>query len=576
MTIYSIIIQILTLTGALVLFLYGMKVMSESLQKLAGRNMRKILARITSKPSRGILTGFLITSLIQSSSATTVLLVSFVNAGLVSFAESIGIIFGANIGTTITAWLISLVGLGNQLSIYSIILPLVALSLPLFFSYNNKNKARADFIIGFAMLFIGILFFRENLPEIDENSAIFQSLNVYNYRFVNILLFIGLGILVTIIFQSSSATITLTMVLAMEGWLPFSAALAMVIGENIGTTVTALVAAIMANRSARRTALAHLLFNVIGFLWVLPFIGIIADAIQTGMKELNIPEANMVPFGVSIFHSSFNIVNVILLTIFFKPFKNLCLALMPNGSGVNEVFTLRYINNSLLSTSELSIFQVRKEIAHMGSQVSYLFSMVPDLLLEKKENKFAKKFRKLQKGEETIDEMEVEIAGYITKLSEVELSELGNMRIKTMLKIIDHLESIADLCYQMALTIKKKKEANAWFTQELRNNLAREWDLIEKSLNLMVNNLGKDYHEVEIAEAEDIENDINHMRSELKKAYLEEINREKLPYKTGIFYNDLLSHSEKAGNYAYSINMAMYLDDKQKSAKVMDTKQQKK
>mgnify|MGYP006285448291 CR=1 FL=1 len=576
MNIYSILIQILTLTGALVLFLYGMKVMSESLQKLAGRNMRNILARITSKPSRGILTGFLITSLIQSSSATTVLLVSFVNAGLVSFAESIGIIFGANIGTTITAWLISFVGLGNQLSIYSIILPLVALSLPFFFSYNNKNKARAEFVIGFAMLFIGILFFRENLPEIDKNSEIFQSLNLYDSSFVNTLIFIGLGILVTIIFQSSSATITLTMVLAMEGWLPFSAALAMVVGENIGTTVTALVAAIMANRSARRTALAHLLFNVIGLLWVLPFIGIIAETIQSAMQGFNIQPSHLVPFGVSVFHTSFNIVNVILLTIFLKPFKNLCLMLMPGGNGMNEVFTLKYINNSLLSTSELSILQVRKEIAHMGKQVSMLFSMVPDLLLEKKEKKFAKKFRKLQKGEETIDEMEIEIAGYITKLSEMELSEQGNMRIKTMLKIIDYLESIADLCFQMALTIMKKKEANAWFTQELRNNLAKEWELIEKSLNLMVHNLDKDYLDVEIDEAERIENEINRTRSELKKAYLEEINREKLPYKTGVYYNDLLSLSEKVGNYAYSINMAMYRDDQYKSMKFSEKKQQKK
>lgn len=576
MNIYSIIIQILTLTGALVLFLYGMKVMSESLQKLAGRNMRNILARITSKPSRGILTGFVITSLIQSSSATTVLLVSFVNAGLVSFTESIGIIFGANIGTTVTSWLISFVGLGNQLSIYSIILPLVALSLPLFFSYNNKNKARAEFVIGFAMLFIGILFFRENLPEIDKNSAIFQSLNLYHSSFINTFIFIGLGILVTIIFQSSSATITLTMVLAMEGWLPFSAALAMVVGENIGTTVTALVAAIMANRSARRTALAHLLFNVIGLLWVLPFIGVIADTIQTAMQGFNIQPSNLVPFGVSVFHSSFNLVNVILLTIFLKPFKNLCLMLMPGSNGMSEVFTLKYINNSLLSTSELSILQVRKEIAHMGKQVSMLFLMVPDLLLEKKEKKFAKKFRKLQKGEETIDEMEIEIAGYITKLSEVELSEQGNMRIKAMLKIIDYLESIADLCFQMALTIMKKKESNAWFTQELRNNLAKEWELIEKSLNLMVHNLEKDYLEVEVDEAERVENEINRTRSELKKAYLEEINREKLPYKTGVYYNDLLSLSEKVGNYAYNINMAMYRDNQHKSMKYSEKKQQKK
>ncbi len=570
MSFFDIIIQILTLTGALVLFLYGMKVMSESLQKLAGRNMRNILARITSKPSRGILTGFLITGLIQSSSATTVLLVSFVNAGLVSFTESLGIIFGANIGTTITAWLITVVGLGNQLGIYSIILPLVALSLPLFFSYNNKNKARAEFVIGFAMLFIGILFFKENLPVIDEDSALFQRLDLFHNSLLNNLMFIGLGILITIIFQSSSATITLTMVLATEGWFPFSAALAMVIGENVGTTATANVAAIMANRSARRTAMAHFVFNVVGMLWVLPFIGVISGWLETVMGSMQINGENFVPFGISIFHTSFNILNAILLVMLFKPFKNLCLWLLPNGNGVNEVFTLKYIDNALLSTSELSILQVRKEIAYMGKQASMLFNMVPDMLLEKKEKKFAKKFRKLQKGEEIIDEMEIQIAGYITKVSESELSELGKKRIKAMLKIIDHLETIADLSFQMSLTLLKKREANAWFTQELRNNLAKEFDLIEKSLNLMVANLEKDYLDVHIEEAEQIENEINETRSELKKAYLEEIKREKLPYKTGIYYNDLLSFSEKIGNYAYNVNRAMCITTQKRNTSNSD------
>lgn len=564
MDFFNIIIQILTLIGALVLFLYGMKVMSESLQKLAGKNMRNILAKITSRPSRGILTGFLITSLIQSSSATTVLLVSFVNAGLVSFTESLGIIFGANIGTTITAWIISLVGFGNNFGIYHIILPLVALSLPLFFSYNNKNKARAEFVIGFAMLFIGVLFFRENLPEINEDSSLFKGLSLFDNTFVNSLMFIGIGILITIIFQSSSATITLTMVLASEGWFPFSAAIALVVGENIGTTATAILAGVMANKSARRTALAHLLFNVIGFLWVLPLIGLISGWLETLMAIMSIDPANQTPIGISIFHTSFNITNALLLTIFIVPFKNLCMKLLPNGNGMNEVFKLKHIDTALLSTSELSILQVRKEIAYMGKQVITIFNMVPELLLEKREKRFARVFKRIQKGEEMIDEMELEIAGYIAKISEADLSQQGKQRVEAMLKIIDYIENIADIGYQMSLTILKKREANAWFTQELRNNLAKEFDLIERSLNLMVTNLENDYSTVNIKEAENIKNEINQVRSELRQAYLEEINREKLPYKTGIYYNDLLTYSEKIGNYAFLVNQTICNSDQMK------------
>jgi len=572
MNFYQIILQVLSLIGALVLFLYGMKIMSESLQKIAGQSLRRVLAKITAKPARGIVTGFLITSLIQSSSATTVMLVSFVNAGLLSFTESISVVFGANIGTTVTAWLISILGFGNNFSVYSIMLPLVALSLPLFFSYKSKNKARAEFIIGFALLFIGIYFFRDNIPVIDENSEFLKRLQFFDNSLVNILMFIGLGVIVTIIFQSSSATITLTMVLAIQGWLSFDAALAMVLGENIGTTVTANIAAIVANRSAKRTALAHFLFNFIGMLWVVPFFGIISESIQSLLNGYLQNSLHQVAFGISIFHTLFNVLNMLVLTLLFTPFKNLCFWLLPNGFIHNETFSLKYIDNNLLSTSELSILQARKEIAQMGKAVSEIFLMVPEMLSEKKEKKFVRLFEKIQKSEDMIDALEIEIAGYITKISEIGLSDQGKLRITAMLKIIDYLESIADYCFHMALTITKKKEANAWFTQELRNNLTQEFNLIEKSLNLMVSNLEKDYFDVEIAEAQKIENEINITRNQLMKAYLEEIEREQLPYKTGVFYNDLLDISEKIGNLAFTINITMQLDFHHKTSKLSDIK----
>jgi phosphate:Na+ symporter len=572
MNILLVILQVLSIIGALVLFLYGMKIMSESLQKIAGQSLRRVLAKITSKPVKGILTGFTITSLIQSSSASTVMVVSFVNAGLLSFTESIGVVFGANIGTTVTAWLISILGFGSHFSLYSIMLPMVAFALPLFFSYKTKNKARAEFIIGFALLFIGIYFFKENIPVIDENSDFLKGLRFFDNSFLHILMFIGVGILITIIFQTSSATITLTMVLAAQGWLSFEAALAMVLGENIGTTATANVAAIVGNRSAKRTALAHLLFNLLGMIWVLPLFALISGSLQNILANFFDNPDNITAFGISIFHTSFNLINAIILTLFFNPFRQLCFRLLPNGIGANEVYTLKYIDSALLSTSELAILQARKEIAFMGKQVVSIFMMVPELLLEKKEKKFARIFNKILNGEKMIDEMEVEIAGYITKISEDDLSDHGRMRLKAMLKIIDYLETISDLTYQMALTITKKKEANAWFTQELRNNLRKEFNLIEKSMNLMVSNLEQDYFDIEIADAQQIENEINQTSTALKQAYLEEINREKLPYKTGIYYNDLVGLAEKIGNCIYDVNRAMYLKKKSKDNKITNQK----
>lgn len=570
MNFLQVISQVLTLVGALVLFLYGMKLMSESLQKIAGKSLRNVLAKITSKPVKGILTGFLITSLIQSSSATTVMLVSFVNAGLVSFTESIGVVFGANIGTTVTAWLISFLGFGNNFSLYSIVLPLVALSLPLFFSYKNKNKAGAEFIIGFALLFIGIYFFRDNIPVIDENSAFLKQLQFFDNSFVNLILFAGFGILLTVIFQSSSATITLTMVLAMQGWLSFDAALAMVLGENIGTTSTANVAAIVANRSAKRTALAHLLFNVIGVLWALPLLGLISGFIQNMLGNFDLNASGNIAFGISFFHSFFNIMNTLLLTLLFVPFKKLCFRILPNGNGMDEVFALKYIDTQLLSTSELSILQVRKEIAHMGLQVSGIFMLVPELLNEKREKRFARLFSKIQNGEEIVDAMEIEIAAYISKISGNDLSLESKARLKAMLKIVDNLENISDICFQMANIIDKKQEAKAWFTQELRNNINKEFNLIEKGLNIVTENLKEDYFDVDHDEIQDVYKEFGIMRDKLQKAFAEEMNREKLPYKTSVYYKDLLNGSEKIAACILSVSTAMNVKQQSKNSKTSD------
>lgn len=545
MNIFQIVLQVLSLIGALVLFLFGMKIMSESLQKIAGQKLRKVLAKITSKPARGILTGLSITALIQSSSATTVLLVSFVNAGLISFTQSIGIIFGANIGTTATAWLISLVGFGSAFSLYSIMLPIVALSLPLFFSYTSKNKARAEFIIGFALLFIGIYFFKENIPAIGENTEFIRKLQFSDNGFVSTLMFIGLGILVTIIFQSSSATITLTMILASQGWFSFGAALAMVLGENIGTTATANFAAIIANRSAKRTALAHLLFNLLGLLWALPLLGIISDSIQGIMHNLVNNPTHQVIFGIALFHTGFNSINTALLSLLITPFTVLCFKIVPNGNRINEEFSLKFIDNNLLSTSELSILQARKKIAHMAKQTTLIFSILPDLLIEKKEKKFTRLFDKIQNGDKIIDEMKSEISTYISKIPLEDLSDHSTERTQLMLKIIDYLKNIARLSHQISQSIAKKNEEKVWFTQQLRNNVFRELELIEKMLHILINILGKDYSDAHIEGIKKTNNELIEARNKHKVSYSEEINREKLPIKTGAYYKNLLLLSNK-------------------------------
>ncbi len=294
---------------------------------------------------------------------------------------------------------------------------------------------------------------------------------------------------------------------------------------------------------------------------MLLFFGFFANSIQAAIHGIQNytgqQEQNVIPIGISIFHSGFNILNTILFTLFIRYFIRLCFRILPNGNSIHEEFSLRFIDTSLLSTSELSILQARKEIANMGRQAQKLFVMIPDLLVEKNEKKFAKKLKKIQQGEDIIDEMEVEIANYITKISQDDLSEQGTRRVRAMLKIIDNIESISDMCYQMALTIAKKNEAKAWFTQELRNNLDLEFQLIDRALEHMNLNLDRDYPEVDIETAAAIEEEINKMRSRLKKTYLEEIKREKFPYQTGVFYNDLLNISEKIGDYAYNVNQAM-------------------
>lgn len=533
--------------------------MSASLLKLTGKTMRNLLATITSNPFRGVLAGFLVTGLVQSSSAVTVMLVSFVNAGLVSFTASLGIIFGANIGTTVTAWIISLLGFGDVFDINSYILPIIAVTLPLFFSGKENLKTWSEFIFGFTILFLGIGFIKSTIPPLDPSSPLFQNLqNISGNHFINVLLFCLSGLVITVIFQSSSATVASTMVLANQGWIPLDYALAMVLGENVGTTATANLAAIIANRSGKRTAFAHFMFNALGLIWALVFFGFFSGFIHFITNQIQQiaggESTGAIPIGISVFHSLFNIINTFIFLLFLPQFDRLCRNIIPEKATTELPYKFRLIDHKILSTSELLILQARKEVALMAKRIVQLFEMIPDLMNEKNEIKFRKKFERLEKAEDFVDQMESEIAGFLTQISQEDLSEPVSKRVTAMLRIIDDLKNIGNGCFQMGVIILKKNEGKVWFTQDLRERLENVFQLINTALFVMKTNLEKDYHTIHLHEAKTIEEEINSLRNELKQLSLEDIKSEKYPYQTSVYYNELLSISEKIGDFAFGVN----------------------
>ncbi|MBN2660681.1 MAG: Na/Pi cotransporter family protein, partial [Tannerellaceae bacterium] len=488
----------LTLIGSLGLFLYGMKIMSEGLQKVAGDKMRGILSAMTSNRVTGVLTGVLITALIQSSSATTVMVVSFVNAGLLSLAQSIGVIMGANVGTTVTAWIISLFGFKVDISAFAI--PLIGLSIPLIFSEKSRRKSIGEFLMGFAFLFMGLSYLKDSVPDLQSNPQILAFLQNYtSMGYTSLLIFLGIGSLLTVIVQSSSATVAITLIMCTKGWIPFDMAAAMILGENIGTTITANIAAIPANASAKRAAIAHLMFNVFGVLWVMalfyPFTQMVSWIVTnygpgdphqmteflanldsrtisliTSNAELSDPKLIAlqkqllslqvsVSYGLSLFHTMFNIANICIMVWFVNFYVYVCSAIIkPKTTDEEEEFQLRYIPSGILSTAELSLMQAKKEIAVYGERTYRMFGMVKDLYYESNEDNFLKIYSRIEKYESISDRMEIEIANYLTFVSEGRLSSESKEEIRTMLRAVTEIESIADSCNNLARAIRRRNE----------------------------------------------------------------------------------------------------------------------
>lgn len=556
----NIVVNLLITLGSLGIFLYGMKLMSEALQKIAGNKMRNILSRMTSKPLNGILTGALVTTVIQSSSATTVMVVSFVNAGLLSLAGSIAVIMGANIGTTATAWIISLLGL--KFSMAELAIPIVAFAIPFIFSKHSKRKSIGEFIIGFSLLFMGIEFMKDSIPDINNHPEILQFIAQYSdMGYGSILLFVLIGTILTLIVQSSSATMAITLLMCSQGWIGFEVGAAMVLGENIGTTITANIAATVANNTAKRTALSHLVFNVIGVIWMLivfyPFLNLVAYITESAEGVSPFVSAAAIPVALSLFHSMFNIINTTVLAWFIPLIIKIVTSVIKVNPEENENFRLRYIPSSIVNTGELDIQTAKKEIEVFSERIIRMFGFLKDLDKTTKSEEYEKLMGRIAKYEDITDNMEVEIAKFLTKISEGELSLKGSQRVSAMLKIIDNMESIADSIYQISIHKNNIRENKIVLDKSLTANLDTMYNMVTKALEAMNSNLCGEYDKVDLETSAVIEKEINQYRDQLRATHLEAIKAGSYNYQTGTAYSGMYALYEKTADFIINVSEAI-------------------
>ena len=539
----------LKLIGSLGLFLYGMKIMSEGLQKVAGDRLRSILTAMTTNRVTGVLTGVLITALIQSSSATTVMVVSFVNAGLLTLAESISVIMGANIGTTVTAWIISIFGFKVDMAAFA--LPLLAIALPLIFSGKSNRKSVGEFIFGFSFLFMGLSYLKANAPDLNANPEMLAFVQNYtDMGFFSILLFLFIGTILTMIVQASAATMAITLIMCANGWISLELGAALVLGENIGTTITANLAALTANTQAKRAALAHFVFNVFGVIWVLiifhPFMQMVNWVVDTFFQSSD-PEV-AISYKLSAFHSIFNICNVCILIWGVKLIeRTVCALIHPKEE--DEEPRLRFITGGMLSTAELSILQARKEIHLFAERTHRMFGMVQDLLHTEKDDDFNKVFSRIEKYENISDNMELEIANYLNQVSEGRLSSESKLQIRAMLREVTEIESIGDSCYNLARTINRKRQTNQDFTEKQYEHIHFMMKLTDDALAQMIVVVEKPEHQsIDINKSFNIENEINNYRNQLKNQNILDVNNKEYDYQMGVYYMDIIAECEKLGD----------------------------
>ena len=551
----ELITNIFSFVGSLALFLFGMKTMSEGLEKFAGDRLRSILAAMTKNRVMGVLTGVLITALIQSSSATTVMVVSFVNAGLMTLAQSIGVIMGANIGTTVTAWIISAVGFKVDIAAFSI--PLLAIGMPLIFSEKGNRKSFGEFIFGFSFLFMGLAFLQDVATTMGIGDMVAGILaHVPQDSFFTILLFIVVGALVTMIVQSSSAAMAITLMLFgmnIPGF-GFEQAAALAMGQNIGTTITAFMASLTANTQARRAALAHMFFNVFGVVVFLIVFYPACDAVSWFVN--NVMGGGNDLFKLSTFHTAFNIINTLLLIGFVRQIEAIVCKVLPMKAK-EEDYRLKFISGGLLSTAELSIMEAQKEIHSFAERCQRMFGFVPELLQTQDEVEFNKLFSRIEKYESITDSMEMEIAGYLNKVSEGRLSDASKSQIQKMLRQITELESIGDSVYNLGRTLNRHRmHCQEAFTEEQTKHMLTMMQLADGALAEMLKRIDLPTTKAGLKKSVNIEHEINNYRTQLKNQNLHDVNSGRYSYQLGVFYVDFISECEKLGDYVMNVVQA--------------------
>lgn len=550
------------LIGSLALLMYGMKSMSESLQKMAGSQLRHVLQAMTTNRIAGMLTGTFITASVQSSTATMVMTVSFVNAGLLTLAQAISVIMGANIGTTLTAWIMSA---GFSFNITDFVYP--AFFIAIILIYSKKRKSFGDFLFGIAFMFLGLGTLRQTGIDMDlgGNEAVLGFFASFDPdSFITTIVFLLLGSVLTMCVQSSAAIMAITMILCSSGVLPIYQGIALVMGENIGTTVTSNLAALTANTQARRAAFAHMFFNVFGVVWVLcvfrPFIHMVCslvgydDTMEKGEPGF-MANAAKLSFVLAAFHTMFNITNTAILIWFIPQIEKIvCRVIKPRRNSEEEDdFRLRFISGGLMQTPELSVLEARKEIQSFAERIQRMFSMVRELLVTKDESAFVKLFTRIEKYEGISDNMEIEIAKYLDEVSDAHLSDETKAKIRAMLREISEIESIGDSCYNVARTINRKIKGKEDFTEKQYEHLHQMFELTDDCLSQMNVMLSGRKDNLDVNRSFNIENEINNYRNQLKSQNINDVNNHEYTYAIGTMYMDIISECEKLGDYVINV-----------------------
>lgn len=588
-------LDFLTLLGAVGLFLYGMKIMSEGLQKAAGDRLRNILSAMTRNRFTGALTGVSITALIQSSSASTEMVVSFVNAGLITLAQSMAVIMGANVGTTATAWLLTLFGFKVNIAAFAI--PLIGIAVPLLFSSKSKHKSIGETLLGFAFLFLGLEYINGAVPDLKSNPEVFSFLQHYaSMGFGSILLFLLVGLVVTLIIQSSAATFAIVLIMCSKGWITFDIGCALVLGSNIGTTITPILASLGGNVGAKRAAIGHLLFNVLGTVWCLclfyPFVSLntwVTETLSQGdpnalfgyLDSMQVSDPTTygeylagtlpaehemvttvgrlqlsVSFGLSMFHTIFNLINLSIMIWFTNTFVKIVEWVIPSKKKEDEEFQLKFISRGLLSASELNIAQAEKEIYVYAERVSRMIDMAQTLVHSKQQSEdFSQLYSRLQKYEDISDRMEIEIASYLNRIAEGRLSNEGKLRISAMLTIVSEIESIADCCLGVGKILLRKNEGSAHFADIQYEDIDKMFAHVKeamKNMLVLLENI-ENAREPEIIRSYNLEREINNYRNQVRTANIKNINDKRYEYQSGIYYMDIIADLEKTGDYIINV-----------------------